>query len=275
MSAGHKHKTPNLLVPGPQTVDTLHRLLNGGDAPELAKRWARFDFDYDIPYLAGYNVQGTTRYGDRDFVRALYDPAYAEQLVGAPIDTGLSPENTLACILRHESTEKIILDADNPIDLYDHHDEPGGFGAHEYATVAEHESVMRLGGTAAKYERGLAPIIHFCEHKPIDHVPRDLCCAPYLDDPDENEAKIIKRFRELGVLDAFKVSKETVDYSKSTGPDHCAVCEHWQGKRGLGLTTCQIVEGLVRDNRWCTKFTAVENTNGKADSTRPPEPAEV
>lgn len=261
MSAGHKHKSPNLLVPGEAALATLHRLLTTGMAPQMMKRWQHVDVDSDIVYLAGYNVLGTVRMADRDFVHALYEPDYAKQIIGAPIDTGLSPDDTLECLLEHEAVEKVIMDdPTNPIDLYDHHDEPGGFGSHEYATLAEHELVKKKGGTPVKYERGLAKIIKFCEGKKLERVPKDYACAPLLDDPDENEKRIIKRLRALGVVDAFKTSKQNLSYRPSTGADHCSACAHWQNQGNDGLSTCAIADGLVGPQRVCKKFE--EKSNG-------------
>jgi hypothetical protein len=189
-------------------------------------------------------------------VKALYDPAYAKQILGAPIDTGLSPDDTLECLLEHEGVEKTILDdPDSPIQFYDHHDEPGGFGAHEMATFAEHQLVMKKGGTPVRYERSLAAIIKFCNGKKLEKVPRDYACAPLLDDPDEHEGEVIKRLRELGVVDAFKTSKEALGYnSQSSGSERCGVCANWTGQGVDGLSTCQIADGLVGPQKWCKKF---------------------
>ena len=263
MSAGHKHSSPNLLVPSPRCLAMLHRLLTTGGAPKLMARWRQLDIDHDIPYLLGYNVQGTITYADRDYVNALHDPKYAQAIIGQAIDTGLPPDRTLDCTVRHEHVEKTLLDADNPIDLYDHHDEPGGWGAHEWATLAEHELVKHFGGDPARYEKGLAKIIKFCERKPLDRVPNDLSCAPYLDDPDKNEKRIIARFKELGVFDAAKISKENVEYHRPrAGAAHCSVCSMWQGARSLDLSPCSLVDGLVRRDRVCEKFEPMEGSNG-------------
>lgn len=275
MSAGQKHREPSLFVETPKIRATLHRLLTTGHAPALMRRWQHLDLDHDCPYLAGYNVMGDTRFLDRDFVRALLHPGFAEHILGAPIDTGMSPDDTIECILEHEAVEKVIQDdPDNPLDLYDQHDEPGGMGPHEYATFAEHELVKQKGGKPHVYERGLERIIKFCEHKPLTKVRKDYACAPLLDDPDSTERRILQELRRLGVVDAFKVSKETVDY----GPghqDHCSACANWQGDRGsrdelqrnvLGvmLRPCAIVDGLVANSRWCNRF-KLEGTNAKAD----------
>jgi hypothetical protein len=264
MSAGHKHSSPNLLIPKPQVLARLHRLLTSGGAPALMRRWQKLDIEHDIPYLLGYNVQGTTAYADRDYINALYDPQYAQQIIGGPVNTGLSPVDTLECTVEHEHVEKVILDADNPVDFYDHDDEPDGWGAHEYATIAEHQKVIQKGGHPAVYERGLSKIIDFCEHKHLEKVPLDLSCSPYLDDPDANEERIIKRMQELGVGDAFKVSKYDVDYGPVHSADRCSTCANWQGLRDRDLAVCRLIAGLVRDDRWCKKFESMGEDNGKA-----------
>jgi hypothetical protein len=273
MSVGHHHKEPNLFAETPRIRATLHRLLSQPDAIALMRRWQRVDFEHDIVYLAGYNVWGTTKFADRDFVRALYDPAYAEHIIGTAINTGLSPDDTLHCIFTHEEVEKVILDADNPVDFYDYDETPGGFGAHEYGTFAEHEQVRAKGGNPHRYETGLERIIHFCAHKPLIRVPKDYACAPLLDDPDANERRVISTLRKMGIEDAFKLGKKGVDYSLSTGLDHCAACINWGGARDRELMTCAVVDGLVRTDRWCTKCEP-EGTNGKETSQgqQAPEP---
>lgn len=242
MSTGHHHARPNMLA----HTRELNRMLKTGDAPVLMRRWSKLDLDHDMAYLAGYNVEGTTRYADRDFVRALYDPAYAEQIIGKPIITGLTPDDTLECVLWHEAIEKVLLDADNPIDDY--------AAAHEFATAGEHDKVRQKGGTPARYERGLKAIIAWCEAKPLKSVPRDLACAPMLDDGDASTARILKALRKLDVDDAFKAAKESVDYGKSSGDDQCQRCARWLSADRTALSPCQKVEGLVRPDRWCDEF---------------------
>lgn len=259
MSVGHQHKRPNLLA----HTKELNRLLSTGDAPRLMARWNHFDLDHDIAYTCGYDVQGRTRYADRDFVRALYEPAYAEHIVGQPIDTGLTPEQTLSCTLWHEAIEKVLLDADNPINEYE--------AAHEFATAGEHQRVRDMGGTPIRYERGLERIIKFCLAKKPIIVPKDLCCAPYLDEPDANDQRILAAFRTLGVVDAHKLSKRSVDYSRSSGEDRCVGCGHWQHSGADDLSTCAVTEGLVRAGMWCSKFEpAAANFDAMKKAATPP-----
>ena len=242
MSAGHRHRRPNPL----SHTRELHKLLRIGGAPALMKRFQKLDLDHDCPYLCGYNVTGTTRFVDRDFARALFDPAYAEKLIGAAIDTGMSPEDTLECLLTHEAIEKTITDADNPIDTY--------LEAHEFATAGEHEIVVKKRGTPAKYERGLERAIKFCLAKPLKTVAQDYACAPALDEPDANDKRILAELKRLGVTDASKLSKEDVDYGLSRSAEHCADCSMWMAARGGVLSPCSLVNGLVRADRTCDRF---------------------
>jgi len=133
MSAGDSHRRANTCVPS-----KVHALLSTGGAPELMRRWHGLSDAYDIPDLAGYNVAGTERYIDRDAMRAILDPAYAQQILGEPVRTGLSPKDTIDAILLHEAVEKVTLDADNAIE---HYDQGADHGAHEVATCGEHELV--------------------------------------------------------------------------------------------------------------------------------------
>ena len=101
MSAGDGHRRPNKC-----SALKVHELLGSGGAPELMRRWRGLSDAYDIPDLAGYNVAGTERYIDRDAMRAILDPAYAQQILGEPVQTGLSPKDTIDAILLHEAVRR-------------------------------------------------------------------------------------------------------------------------------------------------------------------------
>jgi integrase len=66
--------------------------LTKGSSPALMNRWAHCDFEHDVPFTTGHNVSGTVRYADRDLIKALYDPTYARQIIGQPINTGCSAD---------------------------------------------------------------------------------------------------------------------------------------------------------------------------------------
>jgi hypothetical protein len=244
VSAGHGHSRPNL-----KHHTELRKLLSIGGAPALMQRWHSLDPHSDIPDLAGYNVPGTVRYIDRDAFHAILDEEYAVHILGEKIDTGLTPDETIQCIAEHEGDEKVILDGDNPIDTY--------LGAHEFATAGEHDKVRRFGGSPIKYERGLKKIIAFCLKKNPQKVPHDLACAPYLDEPDDNDKRVLKVFQAQGVQDSFKTSKRTLDYSHAVGADQCERCANWQGAPGHDLSLCCSTAG------GCSRFS-------KARPTLPP-----
>jgi hypothetical protein len=244
LSAGHGHRRAN-----EKHHTELADLKQEGGYPELWKRWRDLKVDYDIPDLAGYNVAGTERYLDQDFFKALFDPAYARQIGMGEIDTGLSPENTVVCLLEHEGEEKVLLDSDNPINSYQ--------DAHEYSTAGEHERVRKLGGRPVQYERGLQAAIKWCEQKKPQRVPPDYACAPYVDEPDAADQRILKLLKELGVQDADRVSKKATNYQPSAGAERCDGCSMWRPdpeQAQFGLARCSAVDGLVRDHYVCDEF---------------------
>lgn len=262
MSAGHGHSRPNM-----RHASEVKALLETGGAPQLMQRWQRLDVDHDIPDLAGYNVAGTVRYLDKDFFRALLDPAYADELGIGKIDTGMSPEDTVACLLEHEGTEKVILDASNDLDSY--------LSAHELATAAEHEKVRSLGGKPIKYERGLKKAIAYCEKKTPETVDPDFSCAPLIDSPDKLDRRALKAMQKLGIEDAFKAPKATVAYTKSTSADVCAGCAHWLASPDTGpdLSRCSEIDGLVRRDRWCKRYEkAAEHEHSGSGETATQQP---
>jgi hypothetical protein len=258
MSAGHIHRVPKLFYETSKLRALLHRIMTTGATSELMKRWIKIDFNHDIAYAAGYNVQGTTRYVDRDFARALYEPAFAEQLLGKAINTGLSPDDTLDCILKHEAVEKVILDSDCPFEQYEEDEEVPGPGAHTLATFAEHELVRAKGSTPHHYERGLEAIFQHCSKKTLKSVPRDYACTSLLDDTDPNARRVLKDLRSMGIPDALKISKEMVGYVGSSEKERCVVCAHWQATPTSDLSICDLVDGLVRADRRCQRFSERE-----------------
>jgi broad specificity phosphatase PhoE len=253
MSAGAEHRTPSRLAHG----GAVESLMKSGGAPSLMRRWQKIDFDNDIPFGSGYNVDGTVVYLDRDLVRALFDPDYAQQLVGHEIDTGMTPHDAVGCLWRHEQVEKVLSDSDNHITSYE--------AAHDYASAAEHDMVRQQGSTPVKYEAALKPLFAYCARKTLKQVPKDLSAAPALDEP-----AILAKLKAAGVEDADKVSKQSVNYGKGHGDEQCSRCTMWMGQDNSPLAPCSLVEGLVRDTFLCDKFAAQDHEQGEAAPTRPP-----
>jgi broad specificity phosphatase PhoE len=239
MSSGAEHRAPNRVT---QTNELENKLLRSGGAPSLMRRWQKVDTEHDIPYGSGYNVDGTIVYIDKDLAAAVHD---------GRVDTGLSAPDTLECLCRHERVEKVLLDANNPIDSYRE--------AHDFATAAEHHLVREKGSTPARYERGLAPLFKLCASKVIENVPADYACAAALDINDE---RILKALQDHGVDDADHVSRESVSYGRAAGKDRCSTCSMWGDEQNAMLAHCTMVNGLVRTDRVCDRFDPADSAEG-------------
>jgi hypothetical protein len=238
MSVGHSHsRRPNSKHPA-----ELKALVATPSFQEMWRRPFKVVKTLQIADTAGYSVLGDDYFLDEELVRRV--------MSGEIRIPGMTPDQVLTTILLHERIEKCLLDADNEIDTY--------LDAHEFATCGEHQHVIVLRAKPYLYERGLRPVILFNETKPLIRVPPTLACAPLIDHPDGNDRRAIKELKRLGVADAFKVSKESVQYGRSTGADRCDGCDHMLG---VDLAPCALVDGLVRADRWCKRYEAKEDSD--------------
>jgi hypothetical protein len=245
LSVNHPHSRPNQTHPF-----ELRKFLEEPTAAAMLRAKVRLDTSKECPDTGGYNVDGTRRFIDWRFVEAVHGGYHAPdgRIIQVRV-SGMSPAQILQAIYVHEHIEKIILDADNPIDTYQE--------AHEFATTAEHEYVRSLGVTPHAYEAGIAEMLKYVEGAPFDRVSPGLECSPYIDDPDAADQAIIKRLKELNIQDAFKTPKKEVQYGPSTGDDRCGVCIHFSSfGRGDNLGLCETVNGAIRDSWWCVRFEA-------------------
>lgn len=206
------------------------------------KRKFNVDTSKQIPDTAGYNVLGSVYYVDKDFADAVK--------AGKVVVEGMTPAQIMHAIVLHERVEKALLDALNQINTYQE--------AHELATLAEHLFVSSLGAKPRLYEAAIKPYIKANETKQIVSPPIDLDCEPYNDKPDKDDDSAIAAMQKLGVADAGKVSKESVNYRKARGPDQCVVCKHWMAGKPVELSPCEGVSGAVRDVMTCDRFEGVE-----------------
>jgi hypothetical protein len=249
LSVGTHHHRVNKATPA-----KLNALRN---TPSFRRMWARpfrVDVTKQVPDTAGYNVLGTVYYLDKDF--------YAAVMSGQIKIPGMVPKAILQAILIHERTEKCLLDADN--DVNDYLGDSEEAGAHEYATLAEHEFVRQFA-TPRVYEAALRQIIQHNEHKPLVIPPKDLDCEPHVDEMDSADKRALAEMRKLGVPDASKVSKVSVDYSRSTGEDRCVRCASWMGQPTAELAPCKIVSGAVRTEWWCKKYELAKHGDVQKD----------
>jgi hypothetical protein len=244
VSIGHRALDQEELTDA--TADELYRALGDRNTPELFGKSYKVDADHDIPYAAGNSVDRKTIYIDRTL--------YQEVMDGGLSKTGLNPDQIIGLWCQHEHTEKAIVDGDNPVDNY--------YPAHTRALRMEHSHLLSIVGqtnSSAKirhYEESIWPSLVKCYHRNIKKPPKDLWCAPVLDDPTPRDEEIIEIFRRLGVIDAHKRTKREVHYRP--GPQYCKDCRYWHpeliSQDSGEMASCRIVNGLVRAEMHCDWF---------------------
>lgn len=139
------------------------RCLKDPEVQRLRYRYEQLDDAHDIPYLAGYSVDGKVIYIDRHLPETL-SYRYAGRI------REYSPRRFL---ITHESVEKALIDAFNWRYLH----------AHEIATAAERREVLEAGLEWQPYQDAYRPYIKADEHEKIKKAPADLDLTPYEDDP--------------------------------------------------------------------------------------------
>jgi hypothetical protein len=199
--------------------------------------------EHGIPFAAGNSLDRKTVYIDHEL--------YQEVMDGAFKATDLAPTQIVECWADHEHSEICIVDGDNPVDLY--------YGGHRCALKKEHLRITNILGRRdakakiANYEKVIWPGLQRCYKRPVKNPPKDLWCAPILDEPDARGEEIIKALIKAGVVDAGKRSKYETHYGLSGRP--CESCRHWSPKQlsldGGTLAACQVVTGAVRRTRHC------------------------
>jgi hypothetical protein len=229
VSVGSHHHRPNRAH-----EKQLEKLLADPDAKRMWARPFKVLFDFDCPDGGGYSVLG-----DLYFV----DPILADAIKTGKLSAdGMSADETLETLIRHERIEKTLLDSDNEIVFYP--------ASHEYATAGELDDVRSKGGKVYQYKRVFKPFLALTERKRITRPHPQLDAAPYIDDPDRTDKTIIAELRRLGVVDAFKKSRHEVNYRDGKPGGGCSDCRHYTGvddKRGI----CAITEGLILGRMWC------------------------
>ena len=224
----------------------LYSALGPFDTPEMYAEPYKVNCDFDVPYGAGNAIDRKTVYIDRILYQECMDNAFKA--------TGLNPQQIIALWCIHEHTEICISFGDNPVDDY--------YPSHTRALAMEHESLMAcLGrgnreGKVKKYEETIWPALVRAYHRDIKKPPRDLWCAPALDEPTPRDEEILERLSRLGVADARKRGKYETHYQP--GPRFCKDCRYWDPKTLSQLhgdiASCKIVSGMVRQNRHCDMF---------------------
>jgi hypothetical protein len=128
----------------------------------ICRRVEKFDRKHDIPYLAGYSLDGKTIYIDRHMPRSF-------KFRGRIVDTD-------RFLVLHEEVEKTLIDQ---LGLHYLH-------AHQIATRAEEAAVRAAGILWRDYDRFMQKYVKRIGDERLTRVPKDLDLKPYRDEQDED-----------------------------------------------------------------------------------------
>ena len=126
----------------------------------IARRVRTIDRDHDIPYLAGYSLDGKRIYIDRHL-----PPIFRYRGREIAVDRYL---------LLHEEVEKTLIDQ---LDLHYQH-------AHQIATRAEEAAVRADGISWRAYDRFMQTYVKRMGDERLTKLPDDLDLKPYRDEHD-------------------------------------------------------------------------------------------
>jgi hypothetical protein len=139
----------------------------------VVRRVKKFDREHDIPYLAGYSVDGTIIYIDRHMPQAFTHK-------GRVVETD-------RFLILHEEVEKTMIDQ---LKLHYLH-------AHQIAARAEQAAVRACGISWRAYDDFMQENVKHIGDERLSKVPADLDLKPYRDEHDtellERMAKAVER----------------------------------------------------------------------------------
>ncbi|MGH8278139.1 MAG: hypothetical protein ACRETQ_01025 [Gammaproteobacteria bacterium] len=156
----------------------------------ILRRVKKLDRRHDIPYLAGYSLDGKTIYIDRHLPRSF-------RWRGRTIDVD-------RFLIMHEEVEKTLIDQ---LDLHYLH-------AHQIATRAEEAAVRAARISWRAYDRFMQKYVKIDGDQRLKKVPRDLDLKPYRDEHDWDLMQRMQTAIEAGHARgvALAVRKEIAAY---------------------------------------------------------------
>src|SRR3984885_10206431 len=128
----------------------------------ICRRVKKFDRAHDIPYLAGYSIDGKTIYIDRHMPESF--------------KVGKRTVATDRFLILHEEVEKTLIDQ---LGLHYLH-------AHQIATRAEQAAVRAAGITWRDYDKFMQKYVKRIGDERLTKVPKDLDLKPYRDEHDDD-----------------------------------------------------------------------------------------
>ena len=126
----------------------------------IIRRLRRLDRDHDIPYLAGYSIDGTIIYIDRHMPMSFKNK-------GRTIETD-------RFLILHEEVEKTMIDRLNLHYLH----------AHQIATRVEKSAVLACGINWNYYDDFMQANVKYIGDERLTKIPADLDLKPYRDEHD-------------------------------------------------------------------------------------------
>jgi hypothetical protein len=140
----------------------------------VVRRAKTVDRKHDIPYLAGYSVDGKTIYIDRHMPKAM-------RYAGRDVDTD-------RYLILHEEVEKTLIDQ---LGLHYLH-------AHQIASRAEQAAVRAAGIRWRDYDRFMQKYVKRIGDERLTRVPANLDLKPYRDEHDFDLLKRMQAAMERG-----------------------------------------------------------------------------
>jgi hypothetical protein len=144
----------------------------------ILRRVKKLDRSHDIPYLAGYSMDGKTIYIDRHL-------PFSFKYRGRTIDVD-------RFLIMHEEVEKTLIDQ---LDLHYLH-------AHQIATRAEEAAVRAERISWRAYDRFMQKYVKTVGDERLKKVPKDLDLKPYRDYHDWDLMQRMEKAIDAGKLKA-------------------------------------------------------------------------
>jgi hypothetical protein len=174
----------------------------------VVRRVKKLDRKHDIPYLAGYSLDGKTIYIDRHMPKSF-------KFRGRTIETD-------RFLILHEEVEKTLIDQ---LGLHYLH-------AHQIATRAEEAAVRAAGVEWRAYDRFMQKYVKHIGDERLTKVPKDLDLKPYRDEHDDDllrrmlksvrAGKAPKGIRVHDLEEAIKSLRNHVRWHETAGSERAA-----------------------------------------------------
>ncbi|HEX7325324.1 MAG TPA: hypothetical protein VF292_08235 [Rhodanobacteraceae bacterium] len=167
----------------------------------ILRRVKKLDRSHDIPYLAGYSMDGKTIYIDRHL-------PFSFQYRGRTIDVD-------RFLIMHEEIEKTLIDQ---LDLHYLH-------AHQIATRAEEAAVRAERVSWHAYDRFMQKYVKSVGDERLKKVPKDLDLKPYRDYHDFDLMQRMEKAIDAGKLPqaSATLKREIASYNAVFREQHADV----------------------------------------------------